>query len=843
MPVAWRYATLSSPNMHQLPIDPLIPEILAKIREHDRVILTATPGAGKTTRLPAHLLDTVKGKIAVLEPRRIAAIGAAQHICDEQDWVMGQKVGYQVRFENKSNDSTRLIFMTDALLLRQLEQDSELKRFDLIVIDEFHERNLNQDVAIGIIKELQDLGRNIKLLIMSATLDVAHLQTFLPGSVHIEVPGQVFPLEIRYLQKPIRPVTDFDFIKRITGTTVSVAAENRGDILVFLPGVSEISRLQEQLEMARIDRDIVPLHGSLPLNEQKKALAPSSRRRIILSTNIAEASVTVPGTDTVIDSGLARIVTVNLKSGFERIELTRIAKFNSRQRAGRAARQKSGLCVRMWTSFEEASMDEQMTPEIQRADLSDTILLLSSFGVRDFETFSWLDRPPAPLINFALQFLFNVGALDNSKRITEVGKRLLNFPLPIRWGGLLIRAENEKLGPLGIKAASLLGDRDFMLRNAEIHAHTECDVTFRLHLLEEVEKGGRPSGVNLRQADAILAGQRQLSQYATTSKDAKWNDQDLRRILLLSQADRLCRRRKNDARAIMVGGRGIRLAPESQVKISEFFVSLQAIELPGQPDTTVTIACGFDKAFVLEHLKDQIETVEDTYFDEVKGQFFSRRLRRFKDLDLDEPSLTPIKPAEIGERFVEALSSRWEWLATQNENLGQWLARWKFFCDLNSDYHSHVGRKQIIEALSHACYGKTKVSEVVNENLANWLESVMDKSAVAAFHTQAPSHFAAATGNRYPIQYGETEPPFVEVRLQEMFGVKVNPRLGFGKIPLTFKLLAPNYRPTQVTSDIASFWQNTYFEVRKELRSRYPKHSWPDDPLTAPPVAKGRKRK
>lgn len=836
-----RRATLSSPKMLQLPIDPLIPEILDKIRKYDRVILTATPGAGKTTRLPAHLLEAINGKIAVLEPRRIAAIGAAAHIAEEQKWQLGGKVGYQVRFDSKITEQTRLIFMTDALLLRQLGSDPELKQYDLVVIDEFHERNLNQDVAIGIIKELQDLGRNIKLLVMSATLDVVKIRQFLPDSVHIEVPGQVFPLDVRFLQKPLRPVTDFDFIKRVADTTISVAAENRGDILVFLPGVSEISRLQEQLDNANLGRDVLPLHGSLPLAEQKKALAPSTRRRIILSTNIAEASVTVPGTDTVIDTGLARIVTMNLKSGFERIELTRIAQFNARQRAGRAARQKAGLCVRMWTSFEDASLDEQMTPEIQRADLADTLLLLAHFGVSDFTTFSWLDRPPKPLVDFAFQFLLNVGAMDSSKKMTDIGKKLLNLPLPIRWGALLVLAEKEDLGNLGVKAAALLGDRDIMLKKADIHSHTECDVTFRLRLLEEVEGGGRPSGINIRQADSILASQKQLFQYVKTGK-GQWSENDLRRILLLSQTDRLCRRRNNDARAVMVGGRGIRLAPESQVKTSEFFVSLQAIELPGQPDTTVTIASGFDKAFVLEHLKDKIEIVEDAYFDEVKGQFFARRIRRYKDLDLDEPSLSPLKPDEIGSRFAEALANRWEWLITQNENLESWLARWKFFCSLDAKYEDAFGKTEISEALSQACYGKTKVSEVVNENLAGWLESVMDKATVTEFHRQAPSYFTAATGNRYPIHYGDTEPPFVEVRLQEMFGVRVNPRLGFEKVALTFKLLAPNYRPTQVTSDIASFWQNTYFEVRKELRSRYPKHSWPDDPLTAPPVAKGRKR-
>ena len=321
----------------------------------------------------------------------------------------------------------------------------------------------------------------------------------------------------------------------------------------------------------------------------------------------------------------------------------------------------------------------------------------------------------------------------------------------------------------------------------------------------------------------------------------------MRRLLLLSQTDRLSRRRREghalSHRAVMVGGRGVRLSKESQVKESEFFLSLQAMELPGQPDTTVTIACGLEKAFVLETLKDRIEIAEDIFFDESKGRFFSRRIRRYKDLDLDEPTLTPINPAELGERFVEALVARWPWLIEKNEKLKAWMQRWSFICKLQPDFATHLNSSLIKESLERAAYNKTEMQAVLNEDLANWLESVMDKKIVQEFHREVPAQFTAATGNRYPIHYSETESPYVEVRLQEMFGVTVNPRLGFGKIPLTFKLLAPNYRPTQVTSDIASFWKTIYFEVRKELRTRYPKHSWPEDPLTAPPVAKGPRRR
>lgn len=829
--------------MISLPIDSLLPQIVDAIAKSDRVILTATPGAGKTTRLPPELLKSVSGKIAVLEPRRLATIGAAQRIADERQWQLGKEVGYQVRLESKLSASTRLIFMTDAILLRHLTDDPELTEFDFVVIDEFHERNLNQDLVLGTIKELQELGRKIKLLIMSATLDVNHLKDFLPDSAHIDVPGLVFPLEIRHANKPSKPSTDYEFIERVSNLVRLTTNETRGDILVFLPGVSEISRVEEKLRDARLERDILPLHGSLPLAEQRVVLSSGQRPRIILTTNIAEASVTVPGTDTVIDTGLARVMTVNLKSGFEKLDLVRIAKFNAKQRAGRAARQKAGLCIRLWTTFEDSSLDEQMAPECQRVDLSSAILLLSHIGVHDFRSFSWLDRPPEPLFKFSLELLRSVQALDENDRITSTGRQLMQFPLSPRWGAVVIQGLKNGQAFLGARMAALLNDRDFLQRKYEGAAHTECDVTFRMQLLEEVEKRGRPSGVNLRQAETVLAASEQIEKQLPKDNTDTINTNQIKRILLLSQLDRLCRRRKGTDRALMVGGRGVRLAPESQVKESEFFLSLQAVELSGQADTLVSLACGFEKSFVLENLKDQITTIEDIYFDEVKGQFYGRRIRRFRDLDIDDPTLTPLQQKDIGDRLAQALEEKWLWLTEKNPSLKSWMARWNFLCRLDSQFEANLSKEQIGESIRLASFGKTNVSEILDQDFSHWIESTMDRAVVQDLNKHAPAYFVAATGNRYPIHYSENESPYVEVRLQEMFGVNLNPRLGFGQVPLTFKLLTPNYRPTQVTSDIASFWQSMYFEVRKELRTRYPKHSWPEDPLTAPPVAKGPKRR
>jgi ATP-dependent helicase HrpB len=806
------------------------------------MILTATPGAGKTTRLPPEFLNAVSGKIAILEPRRVATIGAAQRISEERGWRLGDEVGYQVRFESKTSNNTRLVFMTDALLLRRLVDDPELKEFDLIVIDEFHERNLNQDVILGVIKELQELGSPIKLLVMSATLDVERLKEFLPTSQHVDVPGKVFPLQIRHIQQPLRPATDRDFFERVATSVLSLARETSGDILVFLPGVGEIQRTQELLEEKRIGRALFQLHGSMPLQDQKEILKPHDSPRVILTTNIAEASVTVPGVDTVIDTGLAKVMEVNLKSGFSRLDLTRIAQFNARQRAGRAARQKEGVCLRLWTAHDEATQAEEMIPECQRVDLSQTLLLLAHLGISDFSSFAWFDSPPQALLKMALESLVDLQALDRQGRLTDLGKKLMTFPLPPRLAAMLVLSENTTAREDAALVAALLQDRDILLRGTEAHSGDECDVIYRLKILDDFQQGKKAGSLHYRQAQTVIESAEQLERLFNQTP-ARLEQKSIHQLLIHTHSNRLSRRRGGTARGVMVGGRGVTLAKESNVKTSEFFLSLQGVDFPNQPDSTISMACGLTKQFVLEELKDQIQVHEDTYFDEAKGQFYARRVRRFKDLDLDDPVLTPIKSEDIGDRLVDALVSRWDWVIEKNENLAAWMQRWNFFVSGAPEFSEELSSDKIKEALQSAAFGKNKIDAVISDNLVRWIESVMDRSVIKKFHDECPSHFNAPSGHSHKIHYTPAEPPFTEIRLQEMFGVSATPRLGMGKTPLIFKLLAPNFRPVQVTADIASFWKNTYFEVRKELRSRYPKHSWPDDPLTALPVAKGTRRR
>ena len=827
-------------SLSPLPIDALISQIAATVRDRASVVLTATPGAGKTTRLPPALLQSVVGKIAILQPRRMAAVAACNRVCEEQGWRVGEEAGFQVRFESKTTRSTRLLFMTDALLLRRMVDDPELKEFSLIVIDEFHERNLNQDLILGCVRELQELGSPLKLLVMSATLDTQRLSAFLPDSVHIDVPGKVYPLDLRFGLHPLRLQTDRTFYERVIQATLNATRETRGDVLVFLPGTGEIARVSEQLLQASVGRSVVALHGSLPLSEQSEVLRAPSSPRVILSTNVAEASVTVQGVDYVIDCGLAKVMETNLSSGFSSLELTRIAQFNARQRAGRAAREKAGVCLRLWTPHEEVTQAEQMSPECMRVDLSSALLQLAQLGVSDFSQFAWFDRPPMRLLEMGVRILKSVGALDERGRLSEAGRRLMRYPLPPRLGHTLAQADLHGQGRLGAGGSAILNERDFVERAAT--TQHECDVSYRLGMLQEVAQSGRTSGAHAGSARPVLEGARQLEGLVDHPGHlTEPFDDDVRRLLLLSQTDRLCRRRGTSERGVMVGGRGVRLSPDTQVRESGFFLSLKGIDLPGQSETTVSLACGMSKEFLLSVLGDRVQLREDIEFIEEKGRFFARRQRTILDLPIEEPVLSPVDPALVADRLAEILADKWDWLAKQNERLGFWMARWRCLIRLAPEFAQHLGREQVLRTVEMAAFGKTSVAAVVAENLADFVEGVLPADVVRTFREEVPEKFRAPTGHEHRIQY-EEHGVYVEIRLQELFGLLKTPRLVFGRAPLTFRLLSPAFRPVQVTADLEGFWRGAYNEVRKELRTRYPKHSWPEDPFGAKPEAKGRRR-
>lgn len=758
----------------------------------------------------------------------MAAVAACHRVCEEHGWEVGREAGYVVRFESKSSASTRLLFMTDAMLLRKILDDPELRGVGMVIIDEFHERNLNQDLILGYIKEQQELGSALKLLVMSATLNVNKMQRYLPGSSQIEVEGRSFPLTIEHQTENLSLRTDHDFYERVMGAVNYGLKKTQGDVLVFLPGVGEIERARERLTLREVDVEL--LHGSLQLREQQRVLRAGERRRVILSTNVAEASVTVNGVDCVVDTGVAKVMQCHLRTGFSQLELQRISLFNAKQRAGRAARQRPGLCLRLWTSHEENTQALEPVAECQRVDLAQTLLWLAKLGVTRFEQFAWLDHPPGRLIDFGRRSLLWLGAIDKDGRITAFGEKLVSYPLPPRWGALLAMGEEMGFGKTAARMAAILNERDFV--SGPIHSPVQCDLWSRLESLSE----GRGRG-----ADQVLQSARQLESLVKGG-DRRPELRDVQRLLLFSQGDRLCRRRGSGETALMTGQRGVKLARDSQVKTAEFFVALQGVDLPGQADTLITLASGFDKDFVLQVLGDKVAVSEDVYFDRDKEQFFARRGRFVFDLPIDQPTLSPVSGEVVADAMASELWKMWDELQEKNEGLGRLMARWRFLVQHKPELAAELSEEKIREALAMAGYGSVSVRQVLEKDLAGFIRQALGRETSALLEKEVPAVFAAPTGFEHKIDYSEMHSAYVDVRLQEIFGLTASPRVACGKVPLTFRLLGPNYRPVQVTSDLANFWRSGYVEVRKELRARYPKHSWPEDPLTAKPEAKGRRR-
>jgi ATP-dependent helicase HrpB len=815
-----------------LPIDSRLDEIAKTVGQNPNLILTAAPGAGKTTRVPPRLLNEVTGKIIVLQPRRLAAVAACHRICQEQGWQVGQEAGYQVRFESKVQKDTRLIFMTDAMLLRQISADPDLKGISLVILDEFHERNLNQDLALAYVREQQLLGSEIKILVMSATLAVDKLKRHLGGAAVVDVEGRSFPLEILHQTSPILLQTHQEFIERAARAVTEGLKMVDGDVLVFLPGVGEISRLHERLSGGSFD--VCQLHGSMPLKDQQSVLKVSSRRRVILSTNVAEASVTVPGVNCVIDTGVARVMQYNLKTGFSQLELQRISMFNATQRAGRAGRERPGVCIRLWTSHEENTQAVEPVAECHRVDLSSALLWLSELGLTRFDQFSWLEQPPGRLIDFARKSLRWLEAVDADNRVTEFGRKLARYPLPPRWGALLALGDERGIGTTAAQVAALMSERDVMREQQGVASvYGTCDVWKRLEMLED-RGGGR--GLEMVRETA-----RQLSSMVKPDSE-ECTLERLQELLLVSQGDRLCRKRENGERALMVGQRGVKLAPESLARNAEFFVALQGVDLPGQADTQIRVASGFSKNFILKHLADKVQTTEDIYFDEDKEQFFARRGRFVFDLPIDNPALTPVAPDQVTEAMAGELFKRWDWLRENHAGLKNFWSRWEFLLQHNPELAAALSEDKLREALALAAFGSVSLKQILDKDVVGFIKSAVGRETAQMIERDVPAEFLAPSGVSHKIDYSEKHSAFVDVRLQEVFGLPQSPRLVGGKVPITFRLLGPNYRPVQVTSDLANFWRSAYLEVRKELRSRYPKHSWPEDGLTAKPEAKGRRR-
>ena len=853
--------------MRPLPIDALLPEVVTALRGAPALVLRAAPGAGKTTRVPATLLDAGlagERRVLVLEPRRIAARAAAEFIAGDRGWRLGREVGYRVRFEQCGGKGTRLWFLTEGVLGRQLARDPFLDEAGLVVLDEFHERHLQGDVALAVVRELQASVRpDLKLMIMSATLDTDRLAAYLGGAPVCTAEGRAHPVEIAHAPSADdRPVAG-----RIATALRTILAEGRdeGDVLVFLPGAAEIARTAEAIAplAAAHALEVMPLHGNLPLDAQHRALTRGGRRRVVLATNVAETALTIESVTAVIDSGLARIARFDTRRGINALRLIPISRAAADQRAGRAGRTAPGRCLRLWTAAEQAARRAYEVPEILRLDLTATVLEMRAWGLRDVEGLTWLDRPPATASRHAERLLIQLGAVDPSTgAVTPTGRRLLALPVHPRIGRLLLEAERLGCAGGGALLAALASERDLLLERRELGGGNAVpwpdgpsDLLLRAERFLEAAAAGfddaccRKLGVDPRTARAVERGRRHLGRVLGVAPRGHMEieSEPLLRAVLAGFPDRVVRRRAaGSPRGIMVGSTGVILDRGSVVRDAELFVAVD-VDAGGRrrhAEAVVRIASAVRREWLTQLFPEAVRQVRTLELDAPGERVVERTQWRYGDLVLDERTETDVDRDAAGELLAAQARADPGSVVTLDHGAAMILERIRFLqtwmpdADLPADVDGLL--RDTVIAL---CRGRRSFAEIRAADLGGALRGALSHGQRAALDREAPAELQLPSGRRAPLRYERGKPPAVAARIQELFGLTATPRVARGRVPVVIEILAPSQRPVQITDDLQSFWRRTYPEVRKQLRGRYPKHAWPEDPLTAAPTAGARRRR
>ncbi len=855
------------PNMTPLPIDKYLAEIVKTAGKHRALVLVAEPGAGKTTRVPPALVraGVMSGdhpNLVMLQPRRVAARAAAERIAQENGWRLGEEVGYHVRFDRKISSSTRLRVLTEGILTRQLLDDPFLEGIGAVVLDEFHERSLHTDMAAALLREVQQTVReDLILIVMSATLEAEPVAQFLGGCPILRVEGRTFPVEVSHRGQAAGAAKQAVW-DRAADAVIDTLGKGEGDVLVFLPGAQEIHRTAARLDSVAREKDllVLPLHGSLTSEEQTRALRPAEQRKVVLATNIAETSLTIDGVDTVIDSGLARVAGYDPQRGLDRLELKQISKASATQRAGRAGRTRPGRCVRLWSQRDEVAMRDFELPEVQRVDLCSTVLSLHAWGKSDVRGFGWYEAPGEDMLAAAERLLEMLGALENGA-ITTIGRQLMAIPAHPRIARLLLAAAEEGLLKEGAAMAALLSEKDIATidyasdpRQRGPVTQGPSDLLIRMEMLERAERAKFAGHLRGEGIDPITA--RQVSRIAeellriggrlVKRPRQAADEQKLLKLAMYAYPDRVVRRREKDpASGAVVGGGGVRLAPESVVRQAEFFLALDARDdqRSANREAMVRIASAIEPAWLEELFPRQIKRERSVVYDPQRDRVVGRGATYYRDLPLREDSDAAVDPAQAATALVEVVRPNIVEFFESEESAAEWLARLALLRKYMPEQPWPVmDEKGLVEVLAGAAQGKRSIAELRQSPLGTLLQDRLGYPLDRMLDQHAPRTITVPTGNAIRLTYANGERPVLAVRLQEVFGWVDTPRVAGGRVAVVMHLLAPNYRPVQITDDLKSFWSNTYFQVRKDLRVRYPKHSWPDEPLIAKPEAKGRRR-
>lgn len=845
--------------MNPLPIDAVLPALREALSLRHEAVLEAPPGAGKTTRVPLALLDEpwlAGQRILMLEPRRLAARAAAERLAAELGEAVGETVGYRIRLDSRVGPRTRIEVVTEGILTRRLQDDPALEGVGLVIFDEFHERSLDADLALALTLNGRALLRDtpLRVLPMSATLEGERLAALLDDAPVVCSEGRMYPVEIHW-GRPYQPGERIE--PRVLQTVLQALDEEGGSLLVFLPGQAEIRRLHEQLSEAlgeRADILLCPLHGELELAAQRAAIepAPGGKRKVVLATNIAETSLTIDGVRVVIDAGLARVPRFDPGSGMTRLDTQRISRASATQRAGRAGRMEPGVCYRLWSQAQHEQLAAHDSPEILAADLAGLALQLARWGVTPAEL-AWLDAPPAAAYAQARDLLARLGALNANGSLSAHGQAMAGLPAHPRIAHLLLRGQALGLGALACDVAALLGERD-ILRGPDAGA----DLHSRLVLLSGAERAGRGAQRGAAQGGVQRARQlaRQYRGLLPKAAQERVGDPDdprwLGALLAFAYPDRVARqRRPGGGEYRLANGRAALFAEPDALMKHEWLVIADLGSRQGQREERIYLAAELDPVLFDGVLAELVTVRDELEWDEREGALRAERQRRVGELVLERQALPGLDEAARGRALVALVRRKGLELLPWTPELRQWQARVALLRRLDlaekgaSDWPD-VSDGALLAGLEGwlAPYlGRvSRLSHFAALDLPGILAALLPWPLPPRLDELAPVAVAVPSGSRIRLDYAE-EPPVLAVRLQELFGLAETPRIAGGRLGVKLHLLSPARRPVQVTQDLASFWANTYVEVKKDLKGRYPKHWWPDDPMEAEPTARAKPRK
>jgi len=835
----------------KLPIESVLPELAQALSNHSTVILQAPPGAGKTTRVPLALLEEVwlGGKnIVMLEPRRLAARAAATRMAQQRGETVGQTVGYRIRFESKTSRSTRVEVLTEGILTRRLQNDPGLDGVGLVIFDEFHERHLHADLALALCVDSQrGLREDLKILVMSATLDGAALSKLLGHAPIVTSEGRSYPVAINYLPRDPEgrlPVTVAAAVQR-------ALEEEVGDTLVFLPGAAEIRRTQELLAGGLAENiDVLPLYGDLPWEAQQKAIAPNQgRRRIVLATPIAETSLTIEGVRIIVDSGYVRVPQFDPVSGLSRLVTQRISRASAEQRAGRAGRTAPGVCYRLWSESTQRGLIPQAIPEIRTADLAPLALELATWGVKDTMALSWLDPPPLAALTQARDLLADLEALDANGRLTDTGRAMAQLPLHPRLAHMMRQAHHEQRGALACDVAALLSERDIF----KGEARRGCDLSERVEILQGFRRGGRTaakaSGADPNACMRVEQAARQWRRMIRVPDDEalQVDPDEVGLLLALAYPDRIARQRApTEARYLLANGRGARL-PDWELRLRQPWLVAAMTDAGKTGEGMIYLAATIRPEDIEKNFAAHIQSESEVRWDESQKAVVAQHVQRLGAIVMDSKPTRVADTGQLRQAMLEGIRNMGltvlPWNDEARELQKRVLCMRHWFPDENwPDLSDAALAESLDDWLGPYLDGITRRSHLARLDLVDILKARLEWKKFQQLDQDAPTHLEVPSGSRLRVEYAPGESPVLAVKLQEMFGLADTPRIARGRIPITLHLLSPARRPIQVTQDLKGFWERTYADVKKELKGRYPKHPWPDDPWNAAPTARAKRR-